>query len=294
MTLTDVQQWVRDTDHLLEEDFIRLGRHLLGPIRTGRSPEYSERLRNLVRDCLNPKIASRPTASTLVTRTRAGVETYRTTSRTGTDTTNPPFLRHLNRSKSVLSVGQAAPKPEADAGPIHSPVNPPSISLIGVNRKASSWEPRRSSKRARTEAHEEPPIIISSDTGDVLPKQLPPTIRNEREGKRRRRVATHEDSVRGSSEMIRNIAGEVIVISDDTDTASRDRHHTQVVENEEEGDGVGPRGSNLSNDCSGNARCRSVRAKHGSSLGHPETPLDHQEPNWLMATVLSSATRGSP
>jgi hypothetical protein len=76
MTMIEIEDFVRPTDHIREEDFIRFGKHFMGPIQTGQNPDYSERIRDLVRDCLNPKIESRPTASSLVTRTRARLEPY--------------------------------------------------------------------------------------------------------------------------------------------------------------------------------------------------------------------------
>jgi NHR1 homology to TAF len=83
MTMTEIDDFVRPTDHIREEDFVRFGKHFMGPVQAGQDPEYSERLRDLVRDCLNPKIELRPTASSLVTRTRAGLEPYLISAATG-------------------------------------------------------------------------------------------------------------------------------------------------------------------------------------------------------------------
>lgn len=56
MTMTEIEDFVRPADHIREEDCVRFGKHLMGPIQTGQDPEYSQRLLDLVSDWLNPKI----------------------------------------------------------------------------------------------------------------------------------------------------------------------------------------------------------------------------------------------
>lgn len=113
-TLHSAREWCRYADVVEEEVFIELDGHVIPRIVTDRRPEYSEELRNLVRECLNPRIGSRPTASDLVTRTQAGMERYRTTLN-GRNATRAPTLRHLTKSKSVL--------PEKRASRWHQPVS---------------------------------------------------------------------------------------------------------------------------------------------------------------------------
>lgn len=121
MTLTDIHHWVDETEPILEDDLIRSGQHVIGPIRTGRQPGYSDQLCNLVREYLNPAITKCPTVSRPVTRTRASVERFRTTSRTGRDTTKPPKLAHLRHSQSVLREGQAARGRQFHQGAVDRP-----------------------------------------------------------------------------------------------------------------------------------------------------------------------------
>ncbi len=196
MTLGEVQDWLDEADFIEEEDFNRLGRHLVSPIRTERQPEYSQQLCDLVYECLNPSIALRPRPANLVRRTRAGMERYKTTSRSDADMTAPPVIRHLNKSKSALPAGGPRAVPWKDV----SPQTPPRA----INRRI---------KRPRSGGHEAPPIKIS-DSVDMLPAERPLEIRDERDGKRRR-LASKERSIRGRRKMVINIAGEVIVISDD-------------------------------------------------------------------------------
>ena len=212
MTMTDIHEWVNKTEPLLEADFICFGQHVTGPIRTGRQPEYSEQLRDLVRECLKPAIAKRPTVTQLVTRTRVGMERFRTTSRTGRDTTRPPGLTHLKRSQSVLGGLPAARPRQPDQGAATpDPTAKP---------RAPTWEPRQGVKRQRTQSSVVPPITISSDDDDdeeedILPAPLPPATNKEREGKRRY-YHTSNAPVPTKREIITNIAGDVIVISDST------------------------------------------------------------------------------
>ena len=207
MTLKDAQTWVNETDSINEEDFTRLGRHLIGPIQTGRQPEYSQELRDLVYECLNPSVTLRPRPANLVTRTRDGLERFRTTSRLGRDTTKPPALRHLNRSKSVLPAGQAVAVSAGGPAVPGTNTNPQALGA-GINRRV---------KRPPPGDHESPPIIISS--GDVLSAELPSEIQNGRESKRSR-VVKSEQSVPCMGKVIVNIVGEVIIISNDLSAAA--------------------------------------------------------------------------
>jgi hypothetical protein len=210
--MTDIHDWLQKTEPFLEADFICFGQHVTGPIRTGRQPEYSEQLRDLVRECLKPAIAKRPTVTQLVTRTRVGMERYRTTSRTGRDTTRPPALTHLKRSQSVLGRLPAARPRQPDLGAATSqPTAKPST---------PNWEPRQDVKRQRTQSYVVPPITISSDDDEeaIPPAPLPPAADDEREGKRRYYHAS-DTPLPAKREIITNIAGDVIVISDSTSAA---------------------------------------------------------------------------
>jgi hypothetical protein len=215
MTRTDIHDWVNKTEPFLEVDFICFGRHVIGPIRTGKQPEYSEQLRNLVRECLQPAIAKRPTVTRLVTRTRAGMEIFRTTSRTGRDTKRPPKLIHLKHSQSGLCEQRpAAAQPrQSDQGA--------AISHQAAKPKAPTWEPRQASKRPRTHNYVVAPIAISSsdDDDDILPAPLPPATSNERDGKQRYYYAS-EEFVSAGREITTNIAGDVIAISSDSTSAA--------------------------------------------------------------------------
>lgn len=262
MTLTDIQIWVIETDRIPEEDFIRLGRHFVEPIQTGRRPEYSERLRDLVHECLNPNVKLRPTASNLLTRTRAGLESFRTTSETGNDTTKAPPLRHLNRSKSVLPAGQDPQAYRVDVGG-------PSIRAPSVTPKPATWEPPRRTGRARSPSLIPPPIHFSDDSA-ISPPTCPLTMQNKRDGKRRR--ITNEDeeaSIPGKRMRITNIAGEVIVISPDSTFAAEGDSSpdpSAVAADGNGGDNVREPGHGLlSEKSSGHARRASSLAKYGSS-----------------------------
>jgi hypothetical protein len=181
MTMTDIHTWVRETDHIQEQDFIRLGEHFIGPIQTQSQPEYSDALRKLVRECLNPRVSARPIVSDVVTRTRTGLERYRTTSRTGKDTTKGPALRHLNRSKSALPPGYAVLAPQVPPAAANSPLAGPAVTNTGVSPSDPTWEPRRGLKRERAPDQEIPPI--GNLDSDVPPAKLPPGIMNEGDGK---------------------------------------------------------------------------------------------------------------
>jgi hypothetical protein len=207
MTLTDIHDWIKKTEPFLEADFICSGQHVTGPIRTDRQPEYSEQLRDLVRECLRPAIAKRPSVTQLVTRTRVGMERFRTTSRTGRDTTRAPKLTHLKRSLSVLG-GLPAARPQ-------QPNQEAATSHPITKSSAPTWEPRQGVKRKRSQSSVVPPITISSDDEEegVPPAPAPATNNNERCGKRRCYHASDE-SKPAKGQIITNIAGDVIVISD--------------------------------------------------------------------------------
>ncbi len=227
MTLTDVYKWLDDTETVSEDDFIRRGQHVIGPIQTGRKPEYSEQLRDLVRECLDPAVTKRPIISRLITRTRAGLEGFRTRSRTGKDTTKAPRLVHLKHSVSVLPEGRPR---RVRLGIADNPVAESTIPRTGIRQRTPTWEPRRGGKSQHTQRLEKPPIAISSNS-DVLPATLPPTIKSERDGKRRRHEPSgdSEQSVPAKRSRIPNIGGEVITISDDTSHAGNTSSHAGLL-----------------------------------------------------------------
>ena len=223
MTLTDVYKWMDETETISEDDFIRRGKHVIGPIQTGRKPEYSEQLRDLVRECLNPAVTKRPTVSRLITKTRAGLEGFKTRSRTGKDTTKAPRLVDLRHSVSMLPKGRPRQvRPEAADNPFAESTTP----RTGVRQRAPTWQPRRGEKSQHREHLEEPPITISSNS-EALSAALPSAIKSERDGKRRRHESKgdSEESVPAKKNRITNIAGKVIAISDDTSHAGTTSSH---------------------------------------------------------------------
>jgi hypothetical protein len=132
ITMTEIEDFVRPTDHIREEDFVRFGKHFMRPVQTGQDPEYSERLRDLVRDCLNPKIELRPTASSLVTRTRAGLEPYLISAATG----------------NVPPAEQIPQRAQGQPGAASSPIGEPILAPTGVRPRTRKWEPSSWSQKS--------------------------------------------------------------------------------------------------------------------------------------------------
>jgi hypothetical protein len=242
MTLDYIQKWLNEADDINEEDFIRLGRHLVGPIRTEKQPEYSQGLRDLVRGCLNPSIELRPTASRLVNRTRAGMESFRTASRTGRDNTKAPPLRHLNRSKSALPAGQAPKARQAQLQTTAFPAIGPAAPSPGANPGPSTWEPRQRVDRQPLQSQKAPPIQISDDE-EIFPTYAIPENKNEPRRKRRHVATNKKGPPDNKRKLTNNIAGEVVVISDEAPTAVQNQLHNDVAG---AGDGYHKHGSRCS------------------------------------------------
>ena len=58
---------------LREQDYYKREEHFIPEIRTMRKVEYSSRLRELIRNCLKPRIDQRPTPIDLLGMTRQGL-----------------------------------------------------------------------------------------------------------------------------------------------------------------------------------------------------------------------------
>lgn len=278
MTLTDVYKWMDETETISEEDFIRQGKHVIGPVQTRRKPEYSEQLRDLVRECLNPAVTKRPTVSRLITRTRAGLEGFRTRSPNGKDTTKVPRLVHLKDSVSLLPQGRPRPvRPKAADNPVAESTTP----RTGFRQKTPTWQPRRGGNSQHIQRLEVPLITISSNS-EVLPATLPSSIKSEQDGKRRRHKPNEDSgqSVPAKRSRIANTAAEVIAISDDTSHAENTSFHPEALpaanpkdrEDEYRNKHLGKSSRSADFDWSD-------LANYGSSVDHRSTLLEEEDRN---------------
>ena len=90
LTLRDYTDLNNDIRTLTEEEYWgRIGEEAIDEIETTRDPEYSEELRQLIRQCLRISSQNRPTAHELYLATSRGLERRARRARDeGTDPTN--------------------------------------------------------------------------------------------------------------------------------------------------------------------------------------------------------------
>jgi hypothetical protein len=164
-------------DGMTEDQYLNYGSHLISTIETRREKEYSDALRDLIRLCLHPVVATRPSASELVSLTTGGLLEHSDTNRKAGGKRKAPPIPQLQQSQSVLT----SPNSHANGG--------------AKNATPGAWNPKNAAAERRERRRQNGFV---GDENRQLPRGdpnyrfrafsrvPPPRNRDERQGKRPR------------------------------------------------------------------------------------------------------------
>lgn len=81
--------------------------HMIADIATRKKPEYSPRLRALIRECLHIKIGKRPTPQQLLERTQLGLQSALTSRSQNAESPNEPRVYYRDNEINSMPIGNA-------------------------------------------------------------------------------------------------------------------------------------------------------------------------------------------